>query len=103
MRKVGGFFRGAAAAWLASSASQSPTSMSFWSPWVARAAGLLAEASARLTGRTALLNRDKVCDILARYWVCTIEKARNQGFVPRVVLRAGLEETVDWYRASGWL
>jgi len=62
------------------------------------------EVQSAITRKPALLNREKVREILADGWVCNIDKARAQlGFQPRVGIREGIRETIEWYRAQGWM
>jgi dihydroflavonol-4-reductase len=37
-------------------------------------------------------------------WVCSPERARlDLGYEPRLKLQEGIRDTVEWYRAAGWL
>lgn len=67
------------------------------------AAGSVAEAVGKRTGRLPPLTRDKAH--AARHaWVCDIAKARRDlGYAPAVTLDDGMAEAVAWYRAAGWL
>jgi nucleoside-diphosphate-sugar epimerase len=73
------------------------------------AAGMYAWAAAagfasRLARRPALVNLDKARDIAQDNWTCDSSKARAElGFEPRLSLEAGVEDTVAWYRAHGWM
>ncbi len=50
------------------------------------------------------LTRDKVQELLPRYWVCQNEKARSQlGFAPQRQFREGIRDAIGWYREKGWL
>jgi len=69
-----------------------------------RAAGLLCDAGARLTGKPALLNRQKVRESLQDGWVCSDERIRKElGYAPRVGIEQGFRSTLAWYRENGWL
>jgi nucleoside-diphosphate-sugar epimerase len=69
-------------------------------PLIAAAAGI----QARITGRPALLNDQKLIELRRRYWVCTTEKARRElGFEAQVDLETGIDLTAAWYRENGWL
>jgi dihydroflavonol-4-reductase len=47
---------------------------------------------------------DRVRDLLAPAWTCDASRAeRDLRFLPRVDLGPGIAETMDWYRAEGWL
>ncbi len=63
-----------------------------------------AEFWAGLQGRSALLNRDKVNEMLAKYWLCSPSLAREElGFQIRYPLRRGVELTAKWYLKNKWL
>ncbi|MDZ7292683.1 MAG: NAD-dependent epimerase/dehydratase family protein [candidate division KSB1 bacterium] len=72
--------------------------------WAAPALAAVSEFGAKITGKPALLNFDKVNEMRQYYWVCSSEKARLQlGFVPRLSIQEGLLNTWQWYRENGWL
>lgn len=69
------------------------TPLGWWS-WV----------SARLTGKPALINAQRVLDMRQRYWLCSGEKARRDlGFAAQYDLLTAVKETATWYLESGWL
>jgi nucleoside-diphosphate-sugar epimerase len=71
---------------------------------VAWAVALGAEGLAALTRKPPVINRDKVKDLSQRCWGCSIDRARKElGYSQKVPLEDGLRQTVDWYRAEGWL
>ena len=58
----------------------------------------------RLTGKPQVVNRQKMREILADNWLCSIEKARRLlGWNPLADLEGKLSATLDWYRNKGWL
>ena len=64
----------------------------------------VSEWFASIFGVTPTFNRDKARDFMQREWTCSIEKAqRLLGFQPRVPFASGARQTVEWYRAKGWL
>lgn len=68
------------------------------------AVGLLAEGWGALTNTYPPLNRDKAREIRHACTACSIEKAkRDFGYAPQISLSDGVTETIDWYRAQGWL
>jgi nucleoside-diphosphate-sugar epimerase len=70
----------------------------------ARAAAVLAETFARITGRPPLLGRQKMHELMQPSWTCTGERIRQElGFQPRYPLPKGVEETYNWYRKHHWL
>jgi nucleoside-diphosphate-sugar epimerase len=69
-----------------------------------RAVAAVAESANRAVGRTSMLNRDKVRELLAPGWLCETGDARDAfGFEARIALPDGLRETAAWYTGNGWL
>ncbi len=67
---------------------------------VAWASGL----GSKITGKPALLNPDKVAEMLQQGWVCSNARARAElGFRPRISLEEGMTATAAWYKEMGWL
>jgi dihydroflavonol-4-reductase len=63
-----------------------------------------ARVQQRLTGKTPLLNEQRIMDMRQRYWLCSGEKARRElGFTPRYDLPTAVQETAAWYLENGWL
>lgn len=66
--------------------------------------GALAEGVAGLFGEYPALNRDKAREIRHACKMCSSEKARRElGYRQTVPLDEGVEETIRWYQAEGWL
>jgi len=66
--------------------------------------GTVLGAAAGITGRPALINKDKASELVQDYWVCCPEKAeRELGFVARTTLAEGVVTTLQWYQRKGWL
>jgi dihydroflavonol-4-reductase len=64
----------------------------------------LAEFSARVRGKSALLTRDKIREILSAGWLCSSEKIRRTwGFRCAWSLEDTLRDTLQSYREMGWL
>jgi len=62
------------------------------------------ECWSRARGRAEELNLDKIREALASSWACSGEAARRDlDFTPAHPLAERLRETVEWYRAAGWL
>jgi nucleoside-diphosphate-sugar epimerase len=73
-------------------------------PLLVGGVGALAEAWGTLTGTYPPLNRDKAREIRHAITACSIEKAqRHFDYAPQVSLSEGVANTVDWYKAEGWL
>ncbi|MDZ7262195.1 MAG: GDP-mannose 4,6-dehydratase [candidate division KSB1 bacterium] len=65
---------------------------------------LASEATAKLLGTAALVNRYKVLEMKQRFWLCDTSRARQElGFQPRISLPEGIKKTVAWYVKEGWL
>ena len=57
-----------------------------------------------LSGKASALNPEKVKELMAMNWFCSIEKAKHDlGFYPQHNLDAGLQETLKWYKDNKWL
>lgn len=70
--------------------------------WAVLAGAWAWEAWGRITRTAVVMSRDKVREAEARYWVAGCSAAREDlGYVPRVPLREGVEETVRWARETG--
>lgn len=73
-------------------------------PVVSRFVASVGEMVGAVTGKPPMLNRWKVQEMRQAHWVCSSEKAfMTWGYEPEVDLDSGLEETLSWYRESGWL
>jgi nucleoside-diphosphate-sugar epimerase len=69
-----------------------------------RAAGHLADLTARLRGRPQIFSSQKVIEMLAPAWVASPRKAREVlGWTARTPLDEALALTVRWYREHAWL
>ena len=68
------------------------------------AVALAAEGVAALSGKPALLNRQKMAEIRQRYWVVDVSRARERlGFQARTDFKTGARAAADWYRRNAWL
>jgi nucleoside-diphosphate-sugar epimerase len=69
-----------------------------------RLAAAAGETWARLSGRSVLLDRDKVAEFAARHWVAGHAAITSDvGWLPAIALPDGMRETAGWYRDQGWL
>lgn len=67
-------------------------------------AAFFSENLARITGKVAIVNRDKVREMKQQYWLVDSSKAKNLlGFSPIIDMKQGLKETYLWYQQQGWL
>jgi nucleoside-diphosphate-sugar epimerase len=61
------------------------------------------EVFGRITNRAVMLTRDKA-NMLLQHWICSSEATRKDlGWEPKVPWLEGIERSVAWYRANGWL
>lgn len=66
---------------------------------IARAAGLVTA----VTGKSGILSRDKIEEMIGS-WVVSDERARQElGYRPLYSTEQGVAETASWYRERGWL
>jgi len=58
----------------------------------------------RLTGRVSILNTDKVNELKCLNWLCNVEPLKKDlQFEPKFDLKAGMHETLKWYKLYKWL
>ncbi len=56
------------------------------------------------SSKTPVLNEDKVKELTAKDWSCSIEKIKNsEGFSPAYDLKSGMAETIAWYKENKWI
>jgi dihydroflavonol-4-reductase len=71
---------------------------------LAFAVAAAAQGIALLSPKPALLNLEKVRDMVQDYWTCDSSKAkRDFGYQQEVSLEEGVRNALAWYRAQGWL
>ncbi|WP_299825655.1 NAD-dependent epimerase/dehydratase family protein [uncultured Pontibacter sp.] len=64
----------------------------------------LLEAAYAASDKTPALNKEKLNELTAENWNCSIAKIRKDlGFVPEYDLEHGLELTLKWYKENNWL
>ncbi len=50
------------------------------------------------------LNKDKLEELMADYWICSSQKAFDQlHFKPKYNLDTGIPQATTWYKVNGWL
>lgn len=65
---------------------------------------LLQEFMGRITGVAPALNRNKLAELTAPNWACSIDSIRQDLlYTPQYDLRKGLAETLKWYNDNNWL
>ena len=71
---------------------------------LAKAVAFLLEGACRLGDNVPALNREKLAELSAANWICSIrEPQQDMGFAPRYNLETGLAETLSWYKDNKWL
>ncbi|GGB89290.1 NAD-dependent epimerase/dehydratase family protein [Dyadobacter sediminis] len=66
-------------------------------------AGLL-DAVYAFSAATPVLNKEKLKELTAPNWICSIDAARNHlRYRPQYNLQQGLTETLMWYKENKWL
>ncbi|MES2110595.1 MAG: NAD(P)-dependent oxidoreductase [Bacteroidota bacterium] len=64
----------------------------------------IAEKVSSLNNKAAVLNVEKLNELMAVNWNCDITPAKTDlGFTPAYDLKAGVTETIKWYKANKWL
>jgi nucleoside-diphosphate-sugar epimerase len=62
------------------------------------------EKTYKFTNQTPALNKEKLNELAALNWCCSIDKAKTDlQYQPQYNLQKGLEETLQWYKQQGWL
>lgn len=62
------------------------------------------EVISSLTGKMPVLNREKIGELTAENWNCSIAAAQNKlNYHPQYGLAKGVEETLKWYKEKSWL
>lgn len=58
----------------------------------------------RSSSKIPVIYPERLNELTAENWGCDISKAKEElGFVPQYDLEAGLAESLQWYKAHGWL
>jgi len=69
-----------------------------------RGAAAFSEGLGKLLARPSIVNRQKVDEMKADFWVCSPARAkRDLNFEAPTPLEKGITETLSWYEAAGWL
>ena len=71
---------------------------------VAWAVAVAAEGCARLRHAAAILNRERLRELLQDRWVCDPTRAMTElGFAPQYPVARGVAHTAQWYREARWI
>jgi len=72
--------------------------------FVMDAAAIFSEGLGHLTGKPAVLNRQKALEMKQRFWICSPKRAKNDlNFETKTGLEEGIRSTLLWYNEQGWL
>jgi len=64
----------------------------------------VSEKYSSLSNKAVVINTEKIDELMAVNWRCDIEQANaDLGFHPEYNLRAGVAETIKWYKTNKWL
>jgi UDP-glucose 4-epimerase len=64
----------------------------------------IAEKVGSLSNKAPVINLEKLNELKAVNWSCTIEQAKiDLGFIPQFDLKAGLSASFNWYKVNKWL
>jgi len=64
----------------------------------------ISELVSRIQGRAALINFEKARDMVQKNWACSPAKAeRELGYKAKLTIRAGIENTIQWYKENKWI
>ena len=54
--------------------------------------------------KPSVLNWEKRLDMTQLNWICSIERAQRElGYTPKIGIKEGFEETIEWYKEQKWL
>ena len=67
-------------------------------------AAMVSEFLAKMSGRTPLLDRQRMIDLRQSSWTASSERFFDHySFKPQLDLKQGLKQTCEWYKQQGWL
>ena len=62
------------------------------------------EHTYKVFNKVPTLNVDKIKELTAISWACSIDSLQNDiGFKPKYQLEGGIKETITWYKENNWL
>jgi 2-alkyl-3-oxoalkanoate reductase len=67
------------------------------------AAGSVTDLFSKLSGKPAVFSRDKVREILSKYWLFDTSKIERELGFAATDFAIGAGETIAWYKEHGWL
>ncbi|MEI8133730.1 MAG: NAD(P)-dependent oxidoreductase [bacterium] len=64
----------------------------------------ISEFASIFKSQPSVLNWEKRLDITQLNWICSIDRARREiGYIPKISVRDGFQETIEWYKEHKWL
>lgn len=71
---------------------------------ILRLLSVLGSLYGALVGKSTVINRDKLNELLPDYWTCSSAKLMAKtDWRPRVLLDEGMRDAIGWYRKNGWI
>ncbi len=65
---------------------------------------LITDLISKITGKSMVLNKQRMQIIKQRYWICESTKAvKELGFQSGFTIEEGIRKSIAWYREHGWL
>lgn len=72
--------------------------------WILVLLGTLGQVYGRITGKSVMLNRARIAELMAQHWGCDASRARRElDFTPEINLNDGLLDVIRWYKKEQWL
>ena len=72
--------------------------------FIVKLVATLSQGYGVLRNKAAVVNIEKINELMAANWSCDIESAKDElGFCPKYDLRYGVRETLTWYKSNNWL
>jgi nucleoside-diphosphate-sugar epimerase len=72
--------------------------------WVVSSIAGISEFASLFKKKPSVLNWEKRLDMTQLNWICSIERAEKElNYLPKVGIREGFDETIEWYRKNRWL
>jgi nucleoside-diphosphate-sugar epimerase len=62
------------------------------------------EGISKMSGKSTMINRDKMKELFSKNWLCDITKAKKElFFTPKIEINKGIQWTADWYKIHQWM
>jgi len=64
----------------------------------------LSEFGSIFKKKPSVLDWEKRLDITQLNWICSIDRSKKElGYSPKVAIKEGFEETIEWYKREKWI